>query len=110
MEPANQLHLHHPPGKDLLANQAFYAIGMLAYNILVSLKLLDLPADAQGWRIATIIRQLLTVPVKVSTHARSTVATLCLAAGWLRWWRLFVQQWVPQRRPGGQVVELVDSA
>ena len=101
---------HHPPCQDLLANQAFYAIGMLAYNILVSLKVLDLPADAQGWRITTIIRQLLTVPVKVSTHARYTVATLCLAAGWLRWWRLFVQRWVPQRRPGGQVVELVDSA
>ncbi len=104
------LDLHHPPCKDLVANQAFYAIGMSAYNVLVSLKLLDLPAEAQGWRIATIIRQLLTVPVKVSTHARYTVATLCLAAGWLRWWRRFVQQWVPQHRPGGQVAELVDSA
>ena len=29
----------------------FYAIGMLAYNVLTSLKVLDLPDEAQGWRI-----------------------------------------------------------
>jgi len=50
------LDLHHPPCKDLIANQAFYAIGMLAYNVLISLKLLDLPDDAQSWRIRTLIR------------------------------------------------------
>ena len=42
------LDLHHPPCKALIANQAFYAIGMLAYNVLISLKLLDLPDDAQS--------------------------------------------------------------
>ena len=29
---------HHPPCSDLIANQAFYAIAMLAYNLLISLK------------------------------------------------------------------------
>jgi len=103
------LDLHHPPCTELLANQAFYALGMLAYNILTSLKLLDLPEDAQGWRLQTIIRHLLTVPVTVSTHARYEVARICIPAGWLRWWRLFVDQWVPKRKPGRPVTETVDS-
>ena len=45
------LDLHHPPCQDLIANQAFYAIAMLAYNVLISLKVLDLPDEAQSWRI-----------------------------------------------------------
>ena len=61
------LDLHHPPCQDLIANQAFYAIGMLAHNVLISLRVLDLPDEAQSWRIHTIIRHLLTVPVSVST-------------------------------------------
>jgi len=104
------LDLHHPPCKELIANQAFYAIAMLAYNVLISLKLLDLPDDAQAWRIHSLIRYLLTVPVTLSAHARYEVARICIPAGWLRWWRLFVQQWVPKRKPGRPVAELVDSA
>src|SRR6266568_1094522 len=103
------LDLHHPPCKDLIANQAFYAIAMLAYNVLLSLKVLDLPEDAQRWRIPTTIRYLLTVPVSVSTHARYEVARICIPAGWLRWWRLFVDQWVPKRKPGRPVTQTVDS-
>jgi hypothetical protein len=103
------LDLHHPPCKDLIANQAFYAIAMLAYNVLISLKLLDLPDDAQSWRIRTIIRYLLTVPVSVSTHARYEVARICVPAGWLRWWRLFVERWVPKRKPGRPVMEAADG-
>jgi Transposase DDE domain group 1 len=109
-EVLNGLDLHHPPCQELVANQVFYAIAMLAYNVLTSLKLLDLPDDAQGWRIKTIIRYLLTVPVSVSTHARYEVAHICVPAGWLRWWRLFVDQWVPKRPPGRPAVEAVDSA
>ena len=104
------LDLHHPPCKDLIANQAFYAIAMLAYNVLISLKMLELPDDAQGWRIRTTIRHLLTVPVSVSTHARYEVARICIPAGWLRWWRLFVEQWIPKRKPGRTPIEVVDSA
>lgn len=94
----------------MIANQAFYALGMLAYNLLVTLKLLDLPEDAQRWRIHSLIRYLLTVPVSVSTHARYAVARICVPAGWLRWWRLFVAQWVPKRQPGRPAKEVVDSA
>lgn len=104
------LDLHHPPCKDLVANQAFYAIAMLAYNILISLKVLDLPDEAQGWRIRTLVRNLLTVPVSMSRHARYEVARICIPAGWLRWWRLFIDKWVPKRKPGRPVLEVVDSA
>lgn len=104
------LDLHHPPCSDLIANQAFYAVATLAYNVLISLKVLDLPDEAQGWRIQTVIRHLLTVPVTISTHARYEVARICIPAGWLRWWRLFVDQWVPKRKSGRPLVEMVDSA
>jgi hypothetical protein len=103
------LDLHHPPCKDLLANQAFYALGMLAHNVLISLRVLDLPDEAQGWRVKTIIRHLLTVPVSVSTHARYTVASICIPPGWMRWWRLFLDQWLPKRKAGRPVLEVVDS-
>jgi hypothetical protein len=103
------LDLHHPPCLGLIANQAFYAIAMLAYNVLISLKVLDLPDQAQSWRIQTIIRHLLTVPVSVSRHARYEVAHICIPTGWLRWWRLFVDQWVPKRKAGRPVLEVVDS-
>jgi hypothetical protein len=104
------LDLHHPPCQDLIANQAFYALGMLAHNVLISLRVLDLPDEAQRWRLTTIIRHLLTVPVTVSTHARYTVAHICVPAGWMRWWRLFLDQWLPKRKAGRPVIEVVDSA
>jgi len=77
------LDLHHPPCAELLAIQAFYTLAMLAYNLLLSLKLLDLPEVAQSWRVQTIIRHLLTVPVTVSAHERYEVARICIPAGWL---------------------------
>ena len=103
------LDLHHPPCQDLKANQVFYAIGMLAHNVLVSLRMLELPDEAQTWRLTSIIRHLLTVPVTVSTHARYTVARICVPTGWMRWWRLFLDQWLPKRKVGRPVMEVVDS-
>jgi len=49
------------------------------------------------------------VPVSVSTHARYEVARICIPAGWLRWWRLYVDRWVPKRKPGRPATETVDS-
>lgn len=103
------LDLHHPPCQDLTANQAFYAIGMLAHNVLISLRVLDLPDEAQGWQVRTIIRHLLTVPATVSTHARYTVAHICVPAGWMRWWHLFLDNWIPKRKAGRPAEEIVDT-
>jgi hypothetical protein len=104
------LDLHHPPCSSLLANQAFYAIATLAYNILITLKVLDLPDEAQTWRVQTLIRHLLTLPVSLSTHARHTVAQICVPSGWLRWWRFFADQWLPKRKAGRPIQEEVDTA
>jgi hypothetical protein len=103
------LDLHHPPCMDLRANQAFYALGMLAHNVLISLRVLDLPDEAQNWRLTSIIRHLLTVPVSVSTHARYTVAHICVPSGWMRWWRLFLDRWLPKRKAGRPILEVVDT-
>lgn len=105
----SDLDLHHPPCEKLVANQMFYALGVLAYNLLIALRILDLPDDAQGWRPRTIIRNLLTVPVKVATHARYRRATICVPAGWLRWWRLFLHDHGPKRTHGGARIRLQES-
>ena len=86
-----------------------YAIGVLAYNVLMALRILDLPDDAQGWRPCTIIRNLLTVPVKVGMHARYCRATICIPAGGMRWWKLFLQDHGPKRTHGGARVRLEES-
>jgi hypothetical protein len=99
-EVLSDLDLHHPPCAEQIANQAFYAITMLAYNVLQALKVLEMPDEDQGMRVRSIIRHLLTVPVTISRHARYTTATVCIGAGWLKWWRLFLERWVPKRKPG----------
>jgi hypothetical protein len=100
------LDLHHPPCQKLVANQMYYALGILAYNLLAALRVLDLPDDAQSWRLRAMIRNLLIVPVKVSTHARKVRATICVPAGWMRWWRVFLQDHGPKRPHGGLRVRL----
>ena len=99
-EVLSDLDLHHPPCQELIANQAFYAITMLAYNLLIGLKLLEMPDEDQAMRVRSIIRYLLTVPVTVSRHARYVTATICVAAGWMKWWRVFLERWMPKRKPG----------
>jgi len=105
----NDMDLHHPPCLELLANQAFYAIGILAYNLLTAFKILKLGDTEQGWQVRTIIRQMLTLPVKVSRHARTSTATICIPAGWLRWWRIFVDHCLPKRKPGRPSQEEISS-
>jgi|GEM_PF-1993342 len=105
----SDLGLHHPPCLELIANQMFYPIATLAYNILVALRVMELPDEAQGWRIQSMVRHLLTVPVVISRHARYRRARVCVPAGWLGWWRLYFARWVPSRGVGRPMFELVDS-
>ena len=96
----SDLDLHHPPCLSLKANQAFYALATLAFNILTALKVLELPDDTQEWRIRTIIRYLLTIPATLVSHANRQALKICIPAGWLRWWRLFIQKFIPTRKRG----------
>lgn len=92
--------LHHPPCEKLIANQAFYALGILAYNILTAIKILELEDGQQAWRIRSIIRHILTVPVTIGTHARYTTALIRVPEWLSKIWRIFLHQWVPKRKPG----------
>jgi hypothetical protein len=96
----SDLDLHHPPCQSLIANQAFYALAILTYNVLTAMKILELEDAQQPWRVRTLIHNLLTVPVTVGVHARYTRALIRVPQRLLRIWRLFVQQWIPKRKPG----------
>ena len=101
----SDLDLHHPPCQSLIANQMFYAIGILAHNLLAAFKALHLEDEQQGWRPRTLIRHLLTLPVRISCHARYVRAWICVPAGWMRWFRLFRDEWIPKRPWGGARVK-----
>jgi hypothetical protein len=72
---------------------------------MIAFKVLELPDDTQGWKPKTILRNLLIVPVKVSTHARRQVATLCVPLGWM----LFLQDQGPKRTHGGARLQVEES-
>jgi hypothetical protein len=94
------LDLHHPPCKDQLANEFYYALTALAFDLLMGFKVLYLDDDQQGWTVRTLIRWWLTVPVKLSQHAHRTRARIFVPKAALRWWRLFIQEKYPPRKPG----------
>lgn len=80
------LDLHRPPCLDLRANQAFYTLGAIACNLLVALKLLELPVRCHGWTVRRLIRHLLCVPAKLVRHARGLTLRLFCPVDWLDWW------------------------
>jgi len=99
----SDLDLHHPPCQDLQANRMFYALATLAYNALMALKLIHLPESEQPKRVRTLIRHLLLVPVELTRHARQIKAALYLPAGWIAWWRGYLEQWLPRCRQLGTI-------
>jgi hypothetical protein len=90
--------LHHPPCKSLSANRVYYALALLAYNVLQALKLIWLPVTVQAQRVRTLIHHLLLVPVEIKRHARRLVACFYAPAGWLAWWRGFLTELLPRCR------------
>ncbi|MEI6797122.1 MAG: transposase [Methanomassiliicoccales archaeon] len=96
----SDLDLHHPPCKDRGANEFYYAVAALAFNLLMAFKVLHLDDDQQARTVRTLIRWWLTVPVKISQHAHRTRARIFVPKATMRWWRLFIQEKFPTRRPG----------
>ena len=94
------LDLHHPPCLSLRANQMFYALAMLAYNLLQAIKVLELPDDCQGWRLKTLLAKLVVLPARMRRRSRQMVARLLVPAAWLEWWRQLLSRLWPERRAG----------
>lgn len=87
------LDLHHPPCAELNANAMFYAIAALAYNLLVTVKLLCLPEQCQSWQVKTMLRQIIRLPATLVRHARGLLARVEVPASWLAWWEHWQRRW-----------------
>jgi len=94
------LDLHRPPCSALMANQVYYLIAALAYDLMVAIKLLDLTDDCQGWRVKTLMKKLVFLPGRLSRQARQWVARVLVPGAWLGWWQRWAQRVWPQYRPG----------
>lgn len=94
------LDLHHPPCSALQANQVYYLIAALAYNLMVAIKVLDLKDDCQGWQLKTLMKKLVFLPGRLSHRSRQWVARVLVPGAWLSWWQRWVEQVWPQYGPG----------
>ena len=94
------LDLHRPPCSALIANQVYYLIGGLAYNLLVAIKLLDLGEDCQGWRLKTLLKKLVFLPGRLNRRSRQWVARVMVPGAWLGWWQRWAQRVWPEYGPG----------
>ena len=94
------LDLHHPPCAELNANRMFYAIGALAYNLMIAVKLLCLPEECQGWQLKTLMRQIVRLPAVLVAHARRLIARVEVPTAWLVWWTRWEERWWPAAQAG----------
>jgi len=99
-EVLNGLDLHRPPCSALRANQVYYLIAALAYDLMVAIKLLDLNDDCQGWRIQTLMKKLVLLPGRLSQRSRQWVARVLVPGAWLCWWQRWAQRVWPTSGPG----------
>lgn len=99
--------LHHPPCLSNEANAFYYALGALAFNLLMAVKVLLLEDNQQAWSVRTLIRFWLTVPVKIGNHAHRSRARIFIPKAAMRWWRLFLAEHYPKRKPGRPAKEPV---
>jgi Transposase DDE domain group 1 len=98
------LDLHRPPCSALLANQIYYLIAALAYDLMVAIKVLDLKDDCQGWQLKTLIKKLVYLPGRLSQRSRQWVARVLVPGAWLNWWQRWAQQLWPGYGPGRPAV------
>ena len=94
------LDLHRPPCLALRANQVYYLIGALAYNLMVAIKLLDLKDDCQGWQLKTLMKKLVFMPGRLGKRSRQWVARVLVPGTWLNWWQRWSERVWPQHGVG----------
>jgi len=86
------LDLHRPPCSALIANQVYYLIAALAYDLMVAIKLLDLSDECQGWRVKTLLKKLVLLPGRLSQRSRQWGARVLVPGAWLNWWQRWAQR------------------
>ena len=101
-EVLNGMDLHRPPCSALRANEIYYLIGALAYNLMAAVKLVDLNDDCQGWRVKTLMKKLVFLPGRLTRRARQWVAKVLVPGGWLSWWQRWQQSAWPQEHKAGR--------
>lgn len=99
-EVLNGLDLHRPPCSALIANQIYYLIAALAYDLMVAIRLLDLNDECQGWRIKTLMKKLVLLPGRLGRRSRQWVARVLVPGAWLGWWQRWAQRVWPPSEPG----------
>lgn len=99
-EVLNGLDLHRPPCSALIANQIYYLIAALAYDLMVAIKLLDLSDECQSWRVKTLLKKLVLLPGRLSQRSRQWVAKVLVPGAWLAWWQRWARRVWPQHAPG----------
>jgi len=99
-EVLNGLDLHRPPCSALIANQIYYLIAALAYDLMVAIKLLDLSDECQGWRVKTLLKKLVMLPGRLSRRSRQWVARVLVPGAWLSWWQRWAERVWPAHAPG----------
>lgn len=99
-EVLNGLDLHRPPCSALMANQIYYLIAALAYDLMVAIKVLDLSDECQSWRVKTLLKKLVMLPGRLSRRSRQWVARVLVPGAWLSWWQRWAQRVWPEHAPG----------
>ena len=99
-EVLNGLDLHRPPCSALRANQVYYLLAALAYDLMVAIKLLVLKDESQGWRIQTLMKKLVMLPGRLGRRSRQWVAKVMVPGAWLCWWQRWAQRVWPTSDPG----------
>jgi len=92
--------LHHPPCAALMANQIYYLVAALAYDLMIAIKLLDLSDECQSWRIKTVMKKLVMLPGRLSHRSRQWVAKVLVPGAWLCWWQRWAARVWPANGPG----------
>ncbi len=99
-EVLNGLDLHRPPCSALIANQIYYLIAALAYDLMVAIKLLDLSDECQSWRVKTLLKKLVMLPGRLNQRSRQWVARVLVPGAWLSWWQRWARRVWPAHAPG----------
>ena len=108
-EVLNGLDLHRPPCSALIANQVYYLIAALAYDLVIAIKVLDLSDQCQSWQVKTLLKKLVFLPGRLSRRARQWVAKVLVPGAWLSWWQRWAQRVWPTVGPGRPRLALVSG-